>query len=281
MSEARVAVVIPCWNDGATLEQTLESVRHQESCEIVVVDDGSTDPATIELMERLPQRGISVIRQSNRGAAAARMAAVAATYGRYVLPLDADDLLTPGALTELADALDATPEAALVWGDQITFGDAEIYMRTAPVLDPWWITYENRLPMTSLIRRHHLELAGGWSLGEGYEDWDLWMSFAERGFTGHRIPFVTLRYRLHGSRLYDAGRKRHDEHVARLERRHATLIAARRENRKRSTAPLRLRLLLPVVWALPVSRLTKTRIGHLLSVPRRVFDARLARLKRA
>jgi glycosyltransferase involved in cell wall biosynthesis len=155
VSEVRVAVVIPCWNDGATLEASIESARHQEPCEIVVIDDGSTDPATVELMEQLQGNGTTVIRQSNRGAAAARMAGVAVTSSPYVLPLDADDLLTPHALARLADALDEAPNAALVWGDQISFGDAEIYMRMAPVLDPWWITYENTLPMTSLVRRRH------------------------------------------------------------------------------------------------------------------------------
>ena len=46
----RVAVVIPCYNDGRFLRETLESVREQEQCEIVVVDDGSTDAPTLAVL---------------------------------------------------------------------------------------------------------------------------------------------------------------------------------------------------------------------------------------
>ena len=44
----RVAVVVPCFNDGATLPETIRSVQAQEPAELVVVDDGSNDPATLE-----------------------------------------------------------------------------------------------------------------------------------------------------------------------------------------------------------------------------------------
>src|SRR5437870_782968 len=102
----RVAVVVPCFNDGETLPETLASLRGEELHELVVVDDGSDDPETLETLARLANEGTRIVRRANGGLSAARMAGVNATEARYVLPLDADDLVVPGALAELADALD-------------------------------------------------------------------------------------------------------------------------------------------------------------------------------
>src|SRR5918999_2757642 len=99
---ARVAVVIPCHDDGPLAVAAVESIDEQEPVEVVVVDDGSTDPATAEALDGLRARGVSVVRQENAGLGAARMAGVAATSAPYVYPLDSDDLLEPGALAALA-----------------------------------------------------------------------------------------------------------------------------------------------------------------------------------
>lgn len=273
----RIAVVIPCWNDGATLGETLASLADQEPLEIVVVDDGSSDPHTLDLLASVERGGTTVLRQANAGPAAARMAGVAATSAPYVCALDADDLAAPGALTQLADTLDADPGCALAWGDKLYFGDAEFYVRSVEALDPWRITYQNGIPMSALVRRERLLAVGGWQLRDGYEDWDLWMSFAEQGWTGCRIPTIVGSHRLHGDRRYAADRARHEQVVARLEERHSGLFAARRANRRRSTAPRRLRALLPLVWRLPLSGLTKRRIANFLSDPVRILNTRLAR----
>jgi len=277
----RIAVVIPCWNDGATLGEALASLRDQEPCELVVVDDGSTDGDTLAFLAQLEAQGTAVVRQTNSGPAAARMAGVAATSAGYVFALDADDAVRPGALTVLADALDADPDLALAWGDLRTFGDAELTISTAADLDPWWLTYQNPLPSSSLVRRVHLEAAGGWQLQVGYEDWDLWLALAERGCRGRRLPLIAVARRLHDGRRYEADRDRHALILDRLEERHCALFSARRENRRRSRAPRRLRVLLPLVWALPLSLLTKRRAADLLARPGYTLRLQLARRTRA
>ena len=72
----RVAVVVPCFNDGSTLHETLDSLEGQEPHELVVVDDGSTDPETLRVFEQLEERGVRVARRANGGLSAARFAAV-------------------------------------------------------------------------------------------------------------------------------------------------------------------------------------------------------------
>jgi glycosyltransferase involved in cell wall biosynthesis len=91
-----VSIIIPCYNAGRWLAATLESACGQTwpHCEIIVVDDGSSD-SSATLAETWRDRGVQVIRQTNRGAAAARNAGLARARGDYLQFLDADDLLAP------------------------------------------------------------------------------------------------------------------------------------------------------------------------------------------
>jgi glycosyltransferase involved in cell wall biosynthesis len=266
----RVAVVIPCFDDGATLGDAVASARGDcdEPCQIVVVDDGSRDEATLAVLARLEDDGVTVLRQANAGPSPARNAGLEAVTARYVFPLDADDLLTPGSLTALADALDADPGAALAWGDEETFGSETFYSRAAGSLDPWRITYLNEIP-DALVRRDVLAEIGGWSTTPGYEDWDLWLGIAGRGYRGVYLPRVVCRYRRHGARrLTGRSVRRHDDIMAAFRRRHAALFAERRQNWRRSTAPWRLKLSLPLIEALPgVQAHTKQRAFHVAARP--------------
>ena len=248
-----VAVVIPCFNDGATLPEAVASARAQDlRAEIIVVDDGSTDRATNEFTERLEVTGVRVIRQVNAGPAPARMAGVRATEADYVFPLDADDLVAPGGLERLADVLDRNPKAAAAWGSIRSFGHLEYVHRSRPTLDPWQVSYQNHLPICSLYRRTALLDSGGWQLPGGYEDWDLWMALAERGWTGIGIPEVTAFYRAQAGRRLSRSSQRHAERMTRLRARHPKLFAERSRNRRSSPAPQLLKIAFPLIDALPL-----------------------------
>jgi glycosyltransferase involved in cell wall biosynthesis len=267
-SKPRVAVVIPCFNDGATLPDALASLEGQEACELLVVDDGSTDPKTLTVFDGLRAEGVPVLHQGNAGLSAARTAGLHATSAPYVLALDADDRLVPGALKELADALDAHPDAAVAWGDLQVFGTIELVQRLTPLLDPWLITYINGLTADALVRRSALVEVGGWTYsGGGYEDWDLWMALAERGYEGVYVPRPMHAYRLHGSRMLRDARENHGELYGELRDRHRALFERRRNNWRESQASLRLRLLLPLVEAMPLSGYTRLRLSHFVREP--------------
>jgi glycosyltransferase involved in cell wall biosynthesis len=266
--QARVAVVIPCYNDGATVGDTVASVREQEPCELVVVNDGSTDETTLGVLKRLEDEGVMVVHQENSGLSAARNAGVGATTAPYVYPLDADDKLAPGALTALADALDAHPELAVVWGFTRAFGESTHMVTHAPHLDPWRVTFFNQLPYSALFRRSAVEEVGGWALKGGYEDWELWMKLAEGGFQGRRVPIVATRYRVHGSRMWSEAVARHEEIVSVLRERHPSLFGRRRVNWRRSQSSWPVKLGLPAVDALPTSYRNKRRLYLVLTQPR-------------
>jgi glycosyltransferase involved in cell wall biosynthesis len=248
-----IAVVIPCHGDGATLGEAVESALRQDvPVEVIVVDDGSRDPGTAAVLRRLADRGVRVLRQDNRGPGPARMAGVRATGAEYVLPLDADDRLPPGALRVLRDVLEAGPALVAAWGSERHFGSLDFVQPSARSLDPWQLSYRNPLPLSALYRREAVLAAGGWDLDGGYEDWDLWMTLAEAGHDGVGVATVTSEYRVAPGRRLSRSSSRHGERCARLRERHPRLYAERRRHRRASSAPVALKLALPVIDALPL-----------------------------
>lgn len=99
MSLPLVSILIPCHNAATYLRATLESALGQRdvAVEVIVVDDGSVD-GSLAIAREFEPRGVRVLCQTNRGAAAARNAAYAASRGEFIQFLDADDLLAPNKL---------------------------------------------------------------------------------------------------------------------------------------------------------------------------------------
>jgi glycosyltransferase involved in cell wall biosynthesis len=246
----RIAVVIPCYDAGDTLAEAVASAV-PEADELVIVDDGSQDPKTLAVLADHAAQGFEVVRRENGGPAAARMSGVAATVSPYVFPLDSDDIITPGALIELANALDKHPLAAAAWGDLETFGLMNYRIPSVPTLDPWFVTYATLLPASSLFRREALTAVGGWQPPDAFEDWNLWMALAEHGFTGVYVPRVVYRYRRRREGLMMASIGRYGELYAELARQHPELFAGRERNRRLSSAPTPIKFLLPLVDRMP------------------------------
>lgn len=112
-----VSIVVPCFNHGRFLRDALASVGTPcVRTEIVVVDDGSTDstPEVVATFETSNE--FRSVRQPNGGLAAARNRGLRESRGRYVVFLDADDRLAPGAVDVGVAKLDEHPECAFVFG---------------------------------------------------------------------------------------------------------------------------------------------------------------------
>lgn len=236
----RVAVVIPCFNDGALAREAVASVVEHEPVEVVVVDDASTDEDTHTALAALEASGVRVVRHEvNQGLSAARRTGLAETSAPFVFPLDSDDLLVAGALGRLADRMEAAPDAAAVWGDTVEFGTRERAGRPPARLEGYRVAFRNDYPVASLFRRTALEAVGAWQdVGGmvGYEDWNLWMTLAERGMTGFHVGpgVVTLRRRLHGPRMLGDSITRHRHLYAELRRTHPRLFAQLGRHRRMS-----------------------------------------------
>ena len=244
----RVAVIIPCHNDGALAQEAVASVREDEPVEMVVVDDGSTEPDTLERLRVLERAGVRVIHRDNGGLGAARTTGLAGTSAPLVYPLDADDLLEPGALRDMADTLERHPQAGFTWGDYAVFGHYSGRYRAPERLLPWTLTYVNPYPVCSMFRREVLERAGGWE-GWAYEDWDLWLRLVGQRVQGVPTGRVIYRRRLHGeNRLIVQARRHHQALYGEIVRRNADVFARRDELRRLERPAAWKRLAYPVIF---------------------------------
>jgi hypothetical protein len=193
-----VSVIIPLFNQGEYLRGAVDSVRAAgyPDVEIVVVDDGSTDPATVKAFDALT--GVVKVRRPNAGLSAARNTGIAASSGRYIVPLDSDDELPPGFLAAAVHALDRHPDLAYVGG----------YLRYTGLLDhvqaPLGYAGDVSLVVnthgraTGVYRRDALLAVGGYDETlPAYEDWDLHIRLHRAGLAGDVAPVEGQVYRRH------------------------------------------------------------------------------------
>jgi glycosyltransferase involved in cell wall biosynthesis len=112
-----VSIVIPCYNHGRFLTEALASIGQPAvPTEIVVVDDGSTDDTPVVVATFETPHAFRSVRQQNAGLAGARNRGLRESRGQYVVFLDADDQLAPGAIDIGVTALEEHPECAFVFG---------------------------------------------------------------------------------------------------------------------------------------------------------------------
>ncbi|MEZ5859150.1 MAG: glycosyltransferase family A protein [Geminicoccaceae bacterium] len=115
---APVAIVIPCYRHAHFVAEAVRSSLDQDPppAEIVVVDDGSPDEVAAAVATVGEQPTVRLLRRPNGGLSAARNTGLIATQSKFVVFLDADDRLLPGALSAGLKCHDAHPGAAFVWG---------------------------------------------------------------------------------------------------------------------------------------------------------------------
>jgi len=195
----RVSVIIPCYNQGAFLDESVGAVLSQtfHDWEIIVVNDGSTDQETNRRCEQLSDPRIKVITTDNQGLAAARNNGIAASIGEYILPLDADDRIAPLYLEEAVAVLDNHPEVGIVYCRARLFGAVDVDW-LLPEYSITEMVKDNVIFCTALFRRADWQLVGGYDteMIYGWEDYDFWLSLIERGRQVRRLEGTYFFYRV-------------------------------------------------------------------------------------
>jgi len=219
-----VSVIIPCYNYGHFLEEAIDSVLNQTltNLEIIVVNDGSTDPNTIEILNNLDKPKTKVIHQENLKQATARNNGIKKAKGKYICCLDADDKLEPTYLEECVTKMEI--EKLDLCGTWVKmFGDDNGMWKTQN-LDVKKIIKRNTLPCTSVFTKSIWKKTGGYnSKVNGYEDWEFWISIAEKGGRGAVIPKPLFLYRKHGNSEINNALEKHNTLIESIKELHPKL----------------------------------------------------------
>ncbi len=224
-----VSIIIPCYNQAHYLPEAVGSVVNQTFThwECIIVNDGSSDNTpriANSLVMQYSEKQIRLINQENKGLAEARNAGIKASKGKYILPLDADDLIHPEMLQKTVPLLESHPEIAIVYTDVRHFGSANRIV-CAGEYDFKRLCFQNHLNYCSLYRREAWESAGGYNpnMVWGYEDWDFWISCGEKGYYGKRISEPLFMYRVKETSMYTKALEHHSELMARIILNHPSL----------------------------------------------------------
>ncbi|MGO8949649.1 MAG: glycosyltransferase [Ktedonobacterales bacterium] len=227
-----VSVITPYYNVGPVFLETVRCVQRVSypHWEWVIVDDGSTKPESLEQLQMVAgsDQRIKVISESNHGPSAARNCGVAAAQGRYLLQLDADDMVEPTFVEKALWVMETQPQFAACSAYNVTFGSHQQLWDHGFASYELNLTKENFLTSQAMIRRDAFLEAGGYdeSIRHGHEDWDFWLNLAEAGLWGYTIPEHLTWYRTsYSSRHWDTAGddKRHEAFHAWLLKKHDRL----------------------------------------------------------
>src|SRR5665647_114105 len=113
---ALVTVIIPCYNQGKFLSDTINSILIQTYpyFEIIIVNDGSTDVETLEVLDQCKWDKTSIFHIENSGVSIARNTAISHAKGKYILPLDGDDIIAPTYLEKAVKVLESKPDVKVI-----------------------------------------------------------------------------------------------------------------------------------------------------------------------
>ena len=227
----RVSVVMPFFNHGMFVAEAIDSVRGQSYpvSEVVIVDDGSSEPQSIAVLAQLEAEGIVVHRQKNKGPSAARNAGVELSGGDAVLFLDSDDRLSEGQIEQSVTALANAPgEIGFAYPDLQFFGN-ERDLVVMPPYNFYLLLHRNFCAMGSLIDRSVFDCGHQFreDLVSGHEDWDFFVGMGKMGVFGVPVHGVPLRWRRWGFSRSDGVQESKGSFLEELRELHPDLYGSR------------------------------------------------------
>lgn len=201
MREPEISVIIPVYNVEKYLPECLDSVLAQtfSNFEVICVDDGSTDNSA-KILERYKSKDkrIQIISQKNLGVAIARNNAIVFAKGKFIYPLDGDDIIMPTCLERLYNII-TTTKNRVVASEVCCFGEL-----TTPFKQPKFTKYDmygihECCVISALFYKSDFERFGGYKLdfnGYGGDDMDYWLNYIDNNMPMIRVPEYLLLYRV-------------------------------------------------------------------------------------
>ena len=229
---ADISVIVTLYNYGRFVRTAIESALASEgvAVEVIVIDDRSSDdgPAVVRaIMGERPDAAITLLEQHvNTGVQRARNLAFGHARAPFAFVLDADNVVYPRGLAKLRDGLLGEPEAAFAYGIIERFGEAgSLGLMGLEGWDERRLARSHYIDAMALVRVDAWREVGGYvtdpALELGWEDYDLWLSFASHGYRGVHVREIVGRYRVHGISSLAITTLDTDELMGRLQARHA------------------------------------------------------------
>ncbi|NVJ87537.1 MAG: glycosyltransferase family 2 protein [Algoriphagus sp.] len=223
-----VSIVIPCYNQATYLKETIQSAMDSDypNIELIVVNDGSTDHSLqVALKAAESHPNIDVLDQENSGVSKARNNGIRIARGKYILPLDGDDLISSNYISEAVKVLENDEEVKVVYCQAKKFNEkGEKYWKLKP-FSRYALARDNMIFVSSLFRKKDWEIVGGFSedMHMGREDWEFWIKLLKDGGEVIQLPFVGFYYRLtpESKRKKTGSNQKKRERIDYLNRKHA------------------------------------------------------------
>lgn len=226
-----ISIIVPCYNQEAYIGECIDSVLKQtfDDYEIIVINDGSKDNSGAIVESYVSKYGdkIRLINQENGGVIAARNTGLKEARGRYIFPLDGDDMLATDCLGALYEAMEKGL-GDVIYGDTICFGSktGKLKMKTPSRFS--MILDNCNVSCSALYGKAEALKYGGYdpNMKKGMEDWEFWLNFVEDKKKFYYLPTDVLLYRiLPGSRNQSFNSKEYEQLYNYMKRKHKQLFA--------------------------------------------------------
>ncbi len=200
-----VTVVIPCFNYGQFVLEAVQSVKDQiyPFVELIVVDGGSDDSHTIEVLKDLEASGVTIhFREGRHLVGDNRNYGITRANGELICCLDADDKIAPDFILKTVLKLLAA-DADIMGTAAMSFGADDAVMGVPVACDYDSLLEQNQLITAALFKKSLWQAVGGYEdfgLGEDHihEDWHFWVKCAFMGANIQNLASETLfQYRVH------------------------------------------------------------------------------------
>lgn len=223
------SVIIPAYNMADYLKDALDSIFNQNTkvdYEVIVVDDGSTDD-TLKILKESAEKHpeLSYFAQENQGAGKAKQVAASHAKGEYLITLDADDLLSPNYMSEIAKLIEAHPSYDIYASNALYFSGTQkkgnfhteerFNQELSLTLDD--MIASNQIFGNAAFSRKLFEEIGGFDLRFYNEDYALWLQLMLAGAKHFYTPKILGLYRQHDSQKTSDGLKIRKDDLAILE----------------------------------------------------------------
>ncbi|MDD3722639.1 MAG: glycosyltransferase family A protein [Lutibacter sp.] len=200
MNKPLVSIIVPCYNQAQYLEEALQSVLDQTytNWECIVVNDGSPDN-TQEVAQKWVEKDkrFKYLFQDNSGVSSARNFGIANAIGEFILPLDADDKISPNYVLLAVESFQQDTSLKVVYCKAEKFGD-EVGLWDLKHYSIRELALSNMIFCSGMYRKSDWETVGGYDIKMiyGWEDWEFWISLLKNGGNVKQIDKIGFYYRV-------------------------------------------------------------------------------------